>query len=144
MFVFTLVCVNYSRRSHTCFNYVSQIFVLYNINNNQIDTFTLYMVKEPISFSYAFGHGSLLVQINLQHSQAQPYGLCTRFIYQTQTHLYVEHHTENQLVTFLQSLLWLVLWWIRTLDLPNSNQTLYHYTIDSVNLSDFHRFLPKN
>ena len=26
---------------------------------------------------------------------AQPYGICTRFIYLTQTHLYVEHHTEK-------------------------------------------------
>ena len=33
-----------------------------------------------------FGHGPILVQINLQHSQAQPYCVCTRVIYLTQTH----------------------------------------------------------
>ena len=32
----------------------------------------------------------ILVQLNLQHSQAQYYG-----IYLTQTYLYVEHHTES-------------------------------------------------
>ena len=30
-----------------------------------------------------FGHGPTLVQINLQLSQAQPCGICTRVIYQT-------------------------------------------------------------
>ena len=69
-----------------------------------------------------FGHGPILVQINLQHSQAQPYGICTRVIqtHITQNHLYVEHHTEKQLVPFLKSLLWLGLGWVRTIDLPNS------------------------
>ena len=37
-------------------------------------------------FFLRFGHGPILVQINLQHSQAQPYGICTRVIYLTQTH----------------------------------------------------------
>ena len=46
----------------------------------------------------------LLVQINLQHSQALPYGICTRVINLTQTHLYEEQHTEKQLVLFLKSL----------------------------------------
>jgi hypothetical protein len=55
-------------------------------------------------FFMRFGHGPILVQINLQHSQAQPYGICTRVIYLTQTHLSVEHHTEKQLVPFLKSL----------------------------------------
>jgi hypothetical protein len=41
-----------------------------------------------------FGHGPILVHINLCHSQAQPYGICTRVICLTQTHSYVEHHTE--------------------------------------------------
>ena len=35
-----------------------------------------------------FGQGPILVQINLQHSQAQPYGICTRVIYLTQTHFF--------------------------------------------------------
>ena len=62
-----------------------------------------YMVEEPISL-LCLGLGSILLQINLEHSQAQPYGICTRVIYLTQTHLYVEHHTEKQLVPFLKSL----------------------------------------
>ena len=32
-----------------------------------------------------FGHGPILVQLNMQQSQAQPYGICTRVIYLTQT-----------------------------------------------------------
>ena len=52
-------------------------------------------------FFMRFGHGPILVQIN---SQAQPYGICTRVIYLTQTHLYAEHLTEKQLVQFLKSL----------------------------------------
>ena len=39
-----------------------------------------------------------LVQTNLQHSQAQPYGICTRVIFPTQTHLYV----EKQLLSFFK------------------------------------------
>ena len=64
----------------------------------------MYMVEELISLYFAFSHGPILVQINLQHSQAQPFGICTRVIYQTQTHLYVEHYTEKQLVPFFKSL----------------------------------------
>ena len=47
----------------------------------------------------------MMVQINLQHSKAQPYGICNRVIYLTQTHLYVEHHTEKQLdiITLIMS-----------------------------------------
>ena len=41
----------------------------------------------------------ILVHMNLQHSQAQPYGIFTRVIYLTQTYLYVEHHAEKQLVS---------------------------------------------
>ena len=93
------------------------------------------MVEEPISLSFAFRPRSILVQINLLHSLAQPYGTCTRVIYLTQTLLYVEHHTGKQLVPFLKSLVWLGLGWVRTLDLPNSKETLYHYTVESVKLS---------
>ena len=57
-----------------------------------------------LPFFMLFGYGPVLVQINLQHSQAQPYGICTRVTYLTQSHLYVEHHTEKQLVPFLKSL----------------------------------------
>ena len=53
---------------------------------------------------FAFRPRPILVQINLQNSQAQPYGVCIRVIYLTQTYLYVEHHTEKQLVLFLKSL----------------------------------------
>ena len=51
-----------------------------------------------------FEHGLILVQINLEHSQAQLYNICTRVIYLSQAHFYVEHHTEKQLVQFLMSL----------------------------------------
>ena len=45
-----------------------------------------------------------LVQINLQHIQAQPYGICIRVISLTETYLYVEHETGKQSVPFLKSL----------------------------------------
>ena len=45
-----------------------------------------------------------LVQIDLKHSQAQPYGICTRVISLTETYLYVEHKTEKQSVPILKSL----------------------------------------
>ena len=39
------------------------------------------MVEEPISLSIVFRlFGPILVQMNLQHSQAQPYDVCTRVI----------------------------------------------------------------
>ena len=86
-------------------------------------------VEEPISLSFP-----ILVKINLQHSQAQPFGICTCVIYLTKTYLYVEHHTENQLVPFLKSLVWLG---GLEQNLPNSKWTLYHYTIDKgKNVSD--------
>ena len=31
-------------------------------------------------FLLRFGHGPLLVQINLQHGQAQPFGICSRYL----------------------------------------------------------------
>ena len=77
----------------------------YDNNNNKVDTCTLYSVHgRGAYFFLRFGHGSILVQIIMQHSQAQPYAICTRVIYLTQTHLYVEYHTEKQLVPFLKSL----------------------------------------
>ena len=66
--------------------------------------FTVHGRGANLPFFMRFGHGPILVQINLQHSQAQPYGICTRVIYLTQTHLCVEHHTEKQLVPFLKYL----------------------------------------
>ena len=39
-----------------------------------------------LPFFLRFGHIPILVQINLQHSHAQPYGVRTRVIYLTQTH----------------------------------------------------------
>ena len=39
-----------------------------------------------LPFLLRFDHGPILVQINMQRSQAQPYGICTRVIYLTQTH----------------------------------------------------------
>jgi hypothetical protein len=76
------------------------------------------MVEELISLSFAFR--------NLQHSLAEPFGICTLVIYLT-------HHTEKQLVQFLKALVLLDLGLIRNLDLLNSKLTL-HYTIKSVEL----------
>ena len=59
--------------------------------------YTVHGREAYLPFLMRFGHGPILVQINLQHSQAQPYGISTRVIYLTQTHLYVEHHTEKHL-----------------------------------------------
>ena len=40
-----------------------------------------------------FGHGPIMVQINVQYSQAQLYGICTCVIYLTQTHyMYSTYH----------------------------------------------------
>ena len=36
-----------------------------------------------LPFFLRFAHGSILVQIDFQHSQAQPYSICTRAIYLT-------------------------------------------------------------
>ena len=67
--------------------------------------YTVHGREADLPFFLRFEHGPILVQINLQHSQAQPYGICNRVIYLTQTHhIYVGHHTEKQLVQFLKSL----------------------------------------
>ena len=44
-------------------------------------------------FQLRFGHGPILVHMNLHHSQEQPYDVCIRIIPLTQT-LHLEHHTE--------------------------------------------------
>ena len=64
--------------------------------------YTVHGRGADLHFFLCFGHGLILVQTNLQHSQAQPYGIFTHIIYLTK--LYVEHHTEKQLVPFLKSL----------------------------------------
>jgi hypothetical protein len=43
-------------------------------------------LKSGSPFLFAFGQGPILVWINQQHNQAQPYGICTCLIYLTQTH----------------------------------------------------------
>ena len=98
------------------------------------------MVEEPISILLRFGHGPILVQMNLQHRQAQSYCICTRVIYLTQTQVYVEHHTEKQLVRFLKSLVWLGLGRVNYYpDLPNSKRTLHHYTTESVDMTTLYQ-----
>ena len=92
--------------------------------------YTVHDRGADLPFFLRFGNGPILEQINLLHSQTQPYVICTRVIYLTQTYFYVEHHTEKQLVLFVNSFVWLGLWWIRTLDLLNSKQTLYYYPIE--------------
>ena len=59
--------------------------------------YTVHGRAADLPFFLRFGHGAVLVHINLQHSQVQPYGKYTRVIYQSETHLYVEHHAEKQL-----------------------------------------------
>ena len=46
--------------------------------------YTVHSRGADFPFSLRFGLGPILVQINMQHSQAQPYGICTRVIYLTQ------------------------------------------------------------
>ena len=77
--------------------------------------YTVHGRGADLPFFMPFGHGPILVQINLQHSQAQPYGICTRVIYLTQIHLYMEHHTEKQLVPFLKSLVYIELYYFKLL-----------------------------
>ena len=43
--------------------------------------YTVHGRGADFSFLLRFGHGPILIQINLQNSQAQPYGICTGFIY---------------------------------------------------------------
>ena len=64
--------------------------------------YTVHGRGADIPFFMSFSHVPKLVRINLQHCQSQPYGICTRVINLTQTHLYVEHHTEMQLEPFFK------------------------------------------
>ena len=89
------------------------LIMIYLIRSTNVHC-TLSRSRSP--FLLCFGHGPILVHINLQHSQANP-KVCTRVIYLNQTYLYVE------------SLVWLGLGWIRTLDLSNSKWTLYFYIL---------------
>ena len=50
--------------------------------------YIIYMVVE-ISLSYAFQPRSNIGTDKSAHSQAQPYGICNRVIYLTQTHLHI-------------------------------------------------------
>ena len=56
--------------------------------------YTVHGRGADLPFFMRFGHGPILVQINLQQSQAQPYGICTRVIYLTHTHLCGASHKE--------------------------------------------------
>ena len=105
-----------------CFDFWSLYFYIHthnNILNQRLAKFT----KKTYQF----------FPRNLQHNKAHPtaYAVCTSVIYITQPHLHVEHHKEKQLVLFKVFGL-TGLGWIRTLDLPNSQRILYHYTIKSV------------
>ena len=73
------------------------------INNNDNQVYICNWQRSRSPFLLCIGNCTILVQINLQHSQVQPYVICTRVIYLTQTHLYADHHTEKQLVPFLRS-----------------------------------------
>ena len=66
--------------------------------------YTVHGRGADLSFLLSLSLSPILVQTNLQHSQAQPYCIWTCVIYLTQTNLYMEHHTEKQLVRFLKSL----------------------------------------
>ena len=67
-----------SNAGQTNNNFINLIIIL----NNKVDTWS----RSRSPFRLRFSQGPILVQINLQHSQAQPYGICTRVIYLTQTH----------------------------------------------------------
>ena len=79
------------------------------------------MVKE------LFRNGPIMVQRNLKHSQAKPYGICNPIIYLTQTHISCisgTSHREAESTIFGMTQPQVV----GTLDLPNSKPTLYHHT----------------
>ena len=80
----------------------------------------------------SFGHCPILAQMNLQHSQTQPYGRMYLHYFLYSNSLYVKHHTEYQLVLYLKSLVRLSPGQIRTQDLPISKWILYQYTMDTV------------
>ena len=61
---------------------------MYSVHGRGVD-------RSPFLFAFV-GHGPILLQINLQQSQAQPYGICTRVISLTETYLYVKHDTGKQ------------------------------------------------
>ena len=89
-----------------------------NINNDNNNSYTCSRSHLLSSFQLCFAHGLIFVQLNLQHSQAQPYSICTCI-----NPLYL-HHTEKLLVPFFKSLAWLCPGWIRTKDLSISKQIL--------------------
>ena len=74
--------------------FVGEIYVLifyrYMLINNQVDSWS----RSRYPFLLRFGHGAILVQINLQHSQAQPCSICTRVIYLTKTSICGASHRE--------------------------------------------------
>ena len=67
--------------------------------------YTVHGRGADLPFFMRFGHGPILVPINLQHSHAQPYDIHIYYRYLPNLNsLYVEHHTEKPLVPFLKSL----------------------------------------
>ena len=75
------------------FIYIIFTYILYyphhNNNNNYVDTYVYTVHNRGADLHFFCVLATVLVQINLQHNQAQPYGICTRVIYLTQTHVYV-------------------------------------------------------
>ena len=73
---------------------------IYN-NNNIIRSTHVHctLARSQSPFFLGFGHGPILVQINMQHRQAQPYGICTRIIYLTQK-IYICYHLPNNQIPY--------------------------------------------
>ena len=95
-----------------------------SLDNNLTVFYTWSRSRSP--FQMCFGYGPIFVLLNLQHSQAQPYGICTCIISITQS-LYVWSMT-----LFWKSLVLVSTARIRTQDFPISKRILYYYTIELV------------
>ena len=96
-----------------------------------------YMVEEPISLSFVF---PILVQLTLQHSQAQPYRLCT---YLPNSSTFIWGATHREAVSTIFKVFGMARpELIRALDLPDSERTLCPYTIELIKHLKFKSNIP--
>ena len=102
------------------------MIALYTVDNNNltvVDTWSKNMVEEPIFFSIAFRPRSNISTSEFASLSGAILGGYTSY----SNSLYVEHHTKQQLVPFLKSLVTLGPRRITTPDLPISKRIPLHY-----------------
>ena len=106
---------NYSLRPVKCPLFTPRVVLQLYHHNNLRHTWLTNIVEKPIPFCKAFRpRSNILVHMNLQHSQAQPYDICKRVISITQI-LYKWNITLGPVC-------------IRTQDLPISKQYIFFNT----------------